>query len=195
MPISHSVIFFAKAALLTLVLLISACGGKPRHAQNGDAASDQAGWFCSTDESQWRCKKGEFLPSNPTQQTPLSLEQALLTPVFEQPEPAPQAIAESEPPPVASSAADKILALPDTHWTVQLAAFSTEQALRDYQRRIDLDETIAVATQVNQQRYFVLLAGFYDSQTSALAASKQLPTAVEATWVRSVKGLKKLLKP
>lgn len=85
-----------------------------------------------------------------------------------------------------------LAAAPATHYAVQLIAFGTEQALREFMAERELADMTPVRVENSGRLHFALLAGIYPDRAAADRAVAALAPALRALepWVRSVGNLR-----
>ena len=86
----------------------------------------------------------------------------------------------------------ELAAAPATHYAVQLIAFGTEQALREFMAERELADMTPVRVENSGRLRFALLAGIYPDRAAADRAVAALAPALRALepWVRSVDNLR-----
>ena len=86
-----------------------------------------------------------------------------------------------------------LLDLPDDFWAVQLIALSSREALEEYARSKGVRGMSAAQIAVNDELFYILLLGIYETRENAELATQDLPEHFSNPWIRSVGSLKRAM--
>lgn len=89
-----------------------------------------------------------------------------------------------------------ILDLPGDFWAAQLVALSSKQALEDYAQKFNIQGMSAARIAIDDQHYYILLLGIYETRRIAEAAMSDLPPPFneKTPWIRSVSSLQQAMR-
>lgn len=199
--------YFTLLAALIL-LLASGCGGlKNRQSEVSEEPSEIA-WKCAGDmaEEAWRCagdgeypSVSEFKPAKPSQPTeePQLLDETLEPDLELQSSATPVEI----PLPESTDIPDKsdeaiILNTPGSYFAIQLAALAELSETEAFRNQYPLANLLQVRIESNDQLWFALLAGVYESYVDAKQAEYDLLEDYPdlSSWVRPISGLQKAVE-
>ena len=188
-----------------------------------EAGEDDTGWKCVQDESLVKNPKPSRIPepiskpqiepvantytdiTSPTAATPQTTAQSQPAPVAKAEPQTPSASSEESatrsdvPKHIALSYRPEkpvsILDLPGDFWAVQLVSLSQKETLENYAKEHQLRGMSAARVWSQEQFFYVLILGIYDSYDKAKEASTNLPPPFDETppWIRSVASLQKAM--
>lgn len=91
--------------------------------------------------------------------------------------------------------AQRLIELPGEFWAVQLAAFGSPEQLSEYAARHQLRGMSAARIARNNQLFYVLLLGVYETRENAERASATVPEALNIKpWIRSLASLQRAMR-
>lgn len=200
--------YFTLLAALILLLASGCSGLKDRKPEVSEDPSGTA-WKCAGDmaEEAWRCagdgeypSVSEFKPAKPSQPTEeaqlldenlapdLELQSSAATPV-EIPLPGSTDIPDRSDEAI-------ILNTPGSYFAIQLAALAELSETESFRNQYPLANLLQVRIESNDQLWFVLLAGVYESYVDAKQAEYDLLEDYPdlSSWVRPISGLQKAVE-